>query len=72
MTDTIAQTCYYHFITQCALKLHLVLGSSIFPAQLIEYMREPQSQTNRRDKLTRSIQACEEALRLGLKHMQPF
>jgi len=69
MTDTIAQACYYHFITQCALKMDQLLSASIPSSQLIQYMREPQKQTNLRNKLTSSIQACEEALNLGLAHM---
>ncbi|CAF4334423.1 unnamed protein product [Rotaria socialis] len=69
MSDNIGQTCYYHFITQCALKMDQFISSSIPPSQLVQYMREPQKQTYLRKKLTHSIQACEEALQLGLTYM---
>ncbi|CAF4552758.1 unnamed protein product [Rotaria sp. Silwood2] len=69
MTDNIAQTCYYHFITECALKMDQALSISITSSQLAQYMREPYKQANLRNKLTHSIQACEEALQLGLTHM---
>lgn len=69
MTDTVAQTCYYHFITQCALKIDQLLSVSITSSQLVDHMREPHKQTFLRNKLTRSIQAYEEALQLGLAHM---
>ncbi|CAF1582859.1 unnamed protein product [Rotaria magnacalcarata] len=69
MTDNIGQTCYYHFITKCALKMDQFLSSSMPPSQLVQYMREPQKQTYLRNKLTHSIQACEEALQLGLTYM---
>ena len=69
MTDCIAQTCYYHFITRCALKIDQCLSGSIPSSELVKYMREPVKQTNLRNKLTRSIQAYEEALQLGLKYM---
>ncbi|CAF4609538.1 unnamed protein product, partial [Rotaria socialis] len=45
MSDNIGQTCYYHFITQCALKMDQFISSSIPPSQLVQYMREPQKQT---------------------------
>jgi len=69
MTDNIAQSCYYHFITQCALKTDQLLSASIPSSQLVQYMREPHKQTSLRNTLTRSIQAYEEALQLGLAHM---
>jgi len=69
MTDTIGQTCYYHFIPQCALKIDQLLSASIPSSQLIQYMREPHKQTNLRKKLTHSIQAYEQALQLGLARM---
>ncbi len=69
LTDAISQACYYHFITQCALKIDQLLSASMPSSQLIQYMREPHKQTNLRNKLTRSIQAYEEALQLGLAHM---
>ncbi|CAF5132990.1 unnamed protein product, partial [Rotaria magnacalcarata] len=67
--DNIAQTCYYHFIIQCALKIDQHLSASIPSSQLLQYMREPHKQTELRNKLTCSIQACEQALQLGLEHM---
>lgn len=69
LSDNIAQTCYYHFITQCALKMGELLTISIPSSQLVQYMREPHKQTNLRNKLTHSIEAYEEALRFGLAHM---
>ena len=69
MADSIAQTCYYHFITRCALKIDQHLSGLIPSSELVKYMREPVKQTNLRNKLIRSIQAYEEALRLGLVHM---
>ncbi|CAF1930491.1 unnamed protein product [Rotaria magnacalcarata] len=69
MTDNIGQTCYHHFITKCALKMDQFLSSSMPPSKLVQYMREPQKQTYLRNKLTHSIQACEEALQLGLTYM---
>jgi hypothetical protein len=69
MTDNIAQSCYYHFITQCALKIDQLLTASIPSSQLVQYMREPHKQTSLRNTLTRSIEAYEEALQLGLTHM---
>ncbi|CAF1324106.1 unnamed protein product [Rotaria magnacalcarata] len=69
LIDNIAQTCYYHFITQCALKIDQLLSASIPSSQLLQYMREPHRQTTLRNKLTCSIQACEHALQLGLEHM---
>jgi hypothetical protein len=69
MSDSMAQTCYYQFITQCALKMDQLLSTSIPSSQLVQYMREPHKQTYLRDKLTRSIQTYEEALHLGLAHM---
>lgn len=69
MTDSIAQTCYHHFITRCALKIDQRLNGSIPSSELIKYMREPLKQTNLRNSLIRSIQACEEALQLGLTYM---
>ncbi len=69
MTDNIAQKCYYHFITKCALKMDQLLSVSIPSSQLIQYMREPHKQTYLRNKLTRSIQAYEEALQLGQTYM---
>ncbi|CAF4339429.1 unnamed protein product [Rotaria magnacalcarata] len=67
--DNIAQTCYYHFITQCALKIDQFLSASIPSSQLLQYMCEPRRQTNLRNKLICSIQAYEQALQLGLAHM---
>ncbi|CAF0878005.1 unnamed protein product [Adineta ricciae] len=69
ITDNIAQVCYYHFITKCALKMDELLSCSVPSSQLLQYMREPQQQTLLRNKLTHSIQACEEALQLGQKHI---
>ena len=69
IVDGIAQTCYYHFITQCALKIDQYLSASIPSSELVKYMREPEKQTNRRKKLMRSIQAYEEALQLGREYM---
>jgi len=69
VTDGIAQTCYYYFITQCVLKLDQVLSSAISPSQLIQYMREPHKQIYLRNNLTRSIQAYEEALQFGHQYM---
>ena len=69
MSDCIAQTCYYHFITKCALKVDQILTTSITSSQLIQYMREPQKQASLRSKLTRSIQAYEEALKLGQENL---
>ncbi|CAF1456934.1 unnamed protein product [Rotaria sordida] len=69
VTDSMAQTCYYHFITQCALKIDQLLSTSVTSSQLVHIMREPQKQTNLRNKLMRTIQAYEEALQLGLAQM---
>ncbi|CAF1183076.1 unnamed protein product [Adineta steineri] len=69
MTDNIAQTCYYHFITQCALKIDQHLSGSIPSSELVKYMREPAKQTNLRDKLIHSIQVHEEALQFGSVHI---
>ncbi|CAF3955176.1 unnamed protein product [Adineta steineri] len=69
MADNIAQTCYYHFITRCALKIDRHLSGSIPSSELVKYMREPAKQTNLRNKLTRSIQAYEEALQYGVVHL---
>ncbi|CAF1200933.1 unnamed protein product [Adineta steineri] len=69
ITDNIAQACYYHFITQCALKIDQHLSGSIPSSELVKYMREPAKQTNLRNKLIHSIQAYEEALQFGIVHM---
>ncbi len=69
MTDTISQTCYHQFITRCAWIIDQVLAASMPSSELVRYMREPHEQTTLRNKLTRSIQACEEALRLGQVHL---
>ena len=69
VTDTVTQMCYHHFITEYALKLDQFLSTSIPSSELIQYMREPYSQTNLRNTLTRSIQAYQEALELGLKYL---
>jgi hypothetical protein len=42
---------------------------SVTPTELIRYMKEPADRTARRDKLTRTIKAYEEALQLGEEYM---
>ena len=68
MSDSVAQTCYHHFITRCALKIDQLLSASIPSSELVQYMREPPKQTARRDQLKHTIEAYEEALRLGLMY----
>ncbi len=69
LIDNISQVCYYQFITGCALIIDQKLTTAVTPADLIRFMKEPHDRTTRRDKLTRTIKAYEEALRLGQEHM---
>ncbi|CAF3238704.1 unnamed protein product, partial [Rotaria sp. Silwood2] len=50
-------------------KLDQLLSAAIPSSQLLQYMREPHKYTYRRNKLTRSIQAYEEALQFGQTYM---
>ena len=57
--------CYYQFVTQCALVIDHELTIAVTPAELVRFMREPPERTARREKLTRTLKAYEEALHLG-------
>lgn len=67
MVDNIAQLSYHLFITECALSIDQSLTSSIPLSELIKYMREPYETTDRREKLTKTIQAYQDALQVGLQ-----
>ncbi|CAF5155651.1 unnamed protein product [Rotaria magnacalcarata] len=70
IADNVSQVLYYRLVTHCALTVDGALLSSISSSsELVRLMREPQEQTNRRNKLKHSIQRLEEALLVGQNHI---
>ncbi|CAF1972234.1 unnamed protein product [Rotaria magnacalcarata] len=70
IADNVSQVLYYRLVTHCALTVDGALLSSISSSsELARLMREPQEQTNRRNKLKHSIQRLEEALLVGQNHI---
>lgn len=65
VVDQAAQLCHFWFIDECALKLDSKLGSTFTSAVLFEWMREPFEQQQKRENLTKSIQAMTIALSTG-------
>ncbi|CAF1233065.1 unnamed protein product [Rotaria sordida] len=65
IVDQVSQLCYYWFITQCALVLDSKLNSAFTSANLLELMREPFDQQQKRENLKKSINAMEKALVMG-------
>ncbi len=64
-----SQICYYQFITRCALIIDQNLTLAITPTDLVRFMKEPIDRTIRRDKLNRTINAYEEALKFGQEYL---
>ncbi|CAF1057239.1 unnamed protein product [Rotaria sordida] len=67
--DVISQICYHQFITLCTLEVHKDMTMAIPASDLIRYMKEPYDRTMQRQNLKRSINAYEEALKLGQEHL---
>ncbi|CAF1361406.1 unnamed protein product, partial [Rotaria sordida] len=55
IVDQVSQLCYYWFITQCALVLDSKLNSAFTSANLLELMREPFDQQQKRENLKKTF-----------------
>ena len=65
VTDQVGQLCYYRFMTKCVLALETKFTTAFTSATLLEWMREPFEQVQKRESLKASIQAMGKALLAG-------
>lgn len=65
LVDAVCQVCYYQFVTRCCLILDRELTVAIPSADLVRFMKEPPERTIRREKLSHTVKAYAEALKVG-------